>query len=729
MATVESLLVEVRADISGMQKELRRATKSTNKLAKETKKTGKQFQQHFANAARSVAILEGPLGGVAGRLGAVGSALGAVNPMVVAFGVAAAAATATLVGSVKAAEKSERQMFKLEALLKSTGNASGFTAEQIDKMARAIALNTLASKRGIRDAAGILLTFKAVSGDVFERTLQLSQDMAAVMGTDAKNAALQLAKALEDPATGLTALRRSGVSFTQTEKDMITQMFQAGKTAEAQGLILDKLAGQIGGAGAGEAKGMSGAVDTLGQRWDDLMESIGKSGPLAVTTEMVKDLAGAIETLNNWAFPQEQQRFNELLAKRLRIMHDIRKAREQGMSSGVMKVLLKREYEVNAELVKINKDRLTRAEKQAKAETAAKKSQQELAAQQAADVAAQAAEQAGKDFDAMVQASEDAVKKENVAYQAWLTTQENAAQKLRETLNPMEELESSLARLDVLYNAGLISIDAYASATFNALDEMESKVTTVTAAEQSRLDQITDLTKQMEEQLNTQGMNNRELLQYRLELLEVAPAQQQYILGLHDQTEAAKEHAEQVAEMEQMTKEWGDRLLDTLLDGKMGFKDFIRSVLADIARLQAKKALEPLIGGMQTALTGGFFGGPGGGSQGGGGGFLGSIMSGIGSLLSFSGGGDTGNAPRSGGMDGQGGFLAMLHPQEDVYDRARGGGGGGVTIHQSVSVDARGATDPQAVEVAVMRAVPGIVAQSVEAMRSAKTRGQLPEFA
>jgi hypothetical protein len=37
----------------------------------------------------------------------------------------------------------------------------------------------------------------------------------------------------------------------------------------------------------------------------------------------------------------------------------------------------------------------------------------------------------------------------------------------------------------------------------------------------------------------------------------------------------------------------------------------------------------------------------------------------------FAGGGYTGNGPRSGGLDGQGGFIAMLHPQEQVIDLHR----------------------------------------------------------
>jgi hypothetical protein len=39
--------------------------------------------------------------------------------------------------------------------------------------------------------------------------------------------------------------------------------------------------------------------------------------------------------------------------------------------------------------------------------------------------------------------------------------------------------------------------------------------------------------------------------------------------------------------------------------------------------------------------------------------------------LSFAGGGYTGSAPRAGGIDGQGGFPAILHPQETVIDHAR----------------------------------------------------------
>jgi len=44
---------------------------------------------------------------------------------------------------------------------------------------------------------------------------------------------------------------------------------------------------------------------------------------------------------------------------------------------------------------------------------------------------------------------------------------------------------------------------------------------------------------------------------------------------------------------------------------------------------------------------------------------------------SFEGGGYTGNAPRSGGLDGRGGFMAMVHPRETIIDHTRAAAGGG----------------------------------------------------
>jgi hypothetical protein len=70
-----------------------------------------------------------------------------------------------------------------------------------------------------------------------------------------------------------------------------------------------------------------------------------------------------------------------------------------------------------------------------------------------------------------------------------------------------------------------------------------------------------------------------------------------------------------------------------------------------------------------------------------GGGGIGDFFS---NLFSFDGGGSTGSGPRSGGLDGKGGFMAMLHPQETVVDHTKGqSAGGAVVINQTVHIDSR----------------------------------------
>ena len=70
------------------------------------------------------------------------------------------------------------------------------------------------------------------------------------------------------------------------------------------------------------------------------------------------------------------------------------------------------------------------------------------------------------------------------------------------------------------------------------------------------------------------------------------------------------------------------------------------------------------------------------------------VASGLGQVAqikaqSFEGGGFTGSGSRTGGIDGRGGFPAVLHPNESVIDHTKGQGMGGITIVNNI--DAKGA--------------------------------------
>jgi len=64
------------------------------------------------------------------------------------------------------------------------------------------------------------------------------------------------------------------------------------------------------------------------------------------------------------------------------------------------------------------------------------------------------------------------------------------------------------------------------------------------------------------------------------------------------------------------------------------------------------------------------------------------LGSGLGSLFSFDGGGYTGSGTRSGGVDGKGGFYAVVHPDETIIDHTKGqklvsAGGQNVVVNQT----------------------------------------------
>lgn len=240
------------------------------------------------------------MNGMAGRAGLVGRALASLGPAGLAAAAGVGATTVVLSQALRVAQQFEQAALKTRAVLRATGYASGQTADSIRQMSREIALGTLASVQGVEAASQLLLTFRSVSGDTFRRTLELSQDLAATGFGSIEGAAVQLGKALEDPEQGLSALSRVGVSFSNSQKEMIRTLQQSGRQLEAQGLILDAIEQQVGGAGSAEAAGLSGAIDTLGQRWEEFLEvAADRSGILGLTTGTINTLASALDGLNN----------------------------------------------------------------------------------------------------------------------------------------------------------------------------------------------------------------------------------------------------------------------------------------------------------------------------------------------------------------------------------------------------------------------------------------------
>jgi len=124
--------------------------------------------------------------------------------------------------------------------------------------------------------------------------------------------------------------------------------------------------------------------------------------------------------------------------------------------------------------------------------------------------------------------------------------------------------------------------------------------------------------------------------------------------------------------------------LDSIISGSGSAEDAVKSLAKQLALAAAQAALFG-----SGPLSGLFGGGKGGGGAGG---LFGSLLGGAGKLFSFEGGGFTGSGSRTGGLDGKGGYMAMVHPNESVIDHTKASGKAGVSPFAPVyNIDARGA--------------------------------------
>jgi hypothetical protein len=162
-------------------------------------------------------------------------------------------------------------------VIKSTGAAAGLSADQVGNLATKISNYAGIDDEAVQAGENLLLTFTNVKdaagagNDVFSQSTALMADMSTALGTDMSSSAMQLGKALNDPIKGVSALARSGVSFTAQQKDQIKTLVASGDTLGAQKLMLAELKKEFGGAAAAAAT----PAAKLETAWGNFKEQIG----------------------------------------------------------------------------------------------------------------------------------------------------------------------------------------------------------------------------------------------------------------------------------------------------------------------------------------------------------------------------------------------------------------------------------------------------------------------
>ena len=211
--------------------------------------------------------------------------------------------SATIGRLVSAFAEQEDSEKRIDAALASTGNISGLTSEKIQEMTANLEDVGVIGDEVNNKVASLLLTFTNIRGEAFEKTMIAANNMAiSISGTvpnfeQLRGAALQLGKALQDPAGQLGALSRSGFTFTDAQKKMIKEMVKAGNVIEAQNIILEAANTQFGGLTEKVRETTTGAFAALGKALGSLGETFGKILTPS-TTSFINSLTEMIKTLS-----------------------------------------------------------------------------------------------------------------------------------------------------------------------------------------------------------------------------------------------------------------------------------------------------------------------------------------------------------------------------------------------------------------------------------------------
>jgi dsDNA-binding SOS-regulon protein len=259
--------------------------------------------------------------------------------------------------------------------------------------------------------------------------------------------------------------------------------------------------------------------------------------------------------------------------------------------------------------------------------------------------------------------------------------------------------------------------------------ELTKKTDGVTDATESLLGSLTD-------ELTTMKLSGRELAIYNAEKAGAVGANKDQIVSLYAQIEAEtalqkateESRKEQIKSAEATQKAYRKSFDDigngflSAIQGGQDFSDAMRamakSVIDSLIKMLVQKYIvDAAFGAVTSFISNTQFGI--------------NSAAGYGSSLggadpfntaNFAGGGYTGNGSRSGGLDGKGGFAAILHPRETVVDHHQGQslGGDGITINQTINVTT-GVQQTVRAEIATL--MPQIANAAKGAVADARMRG------
>ena len=613
--------------------------------------------------------------------------------------------------------ESENALAQLNATLASTKGAAGLTSAEIVSMAQGLQKVTTFGDDAIIAMESQLLTFTKLGKDVVPRATESILDLATKMGGDLKGAAVQVGKALNDPVQGLAGLSRAGVQFSDDQEHMITALVESGRLAEAQTVILAELETQMGGSAKAARETFGGAVTALQNAFGDLLE--GSGGNLSEAKVAVEGLTTALSD------PRVQQAFGTMVAGVLNLataaanalpdlvaftnwaadslgaafggaaigdmirleaemdsLNEKVKTQQMLHGKGVPEYL---QVQIDATQEKIDKTRELADFESERARAAAYdlefSKQQTTETKSLTTATGELSTAAEKNTAAKLAAKEaskasaDALKAEKAATTELLKAQADTVKQAEASQAFRDQQQVRIGAADPIVGAQQAhakEMDELRTLDANKLIEHQRYLDLKGQAERAHAEQMRIL---QEENFRAQSYGN-ELLMASLDQLQqgATDAFVGILTGASNGREAVQQLASSILnEAVGALVEMGIAQVKSIIMGQAAQTAATATSVAAGAATAA--AWTPAAAAASIASFGGAA------ASG-----LASMASAIPAmigLLSFEGGGFTGTGSRSGGMDGKGGFMAMVHPNETIIDHTKGqsAGGSGVTVN------------------------------------------------
>jgi hypothetical protein len=290
--TADKVVVELEAKFGQYDARVNGARQNFTRSMAAISRSGRSAELATGRSMRglgsAIAVLDGPLGGVASRFRALGTVVQNNGAALGAFAIAVGGLTLATRSWLQNTVRQEAAETSLQNAIRATGRETELSLPALTAYASALQGITTFGDEAIIETQALLTTFTNIGGDVLPRTTRAVLDFAQATGRDLRAAAQIAGVALQDPAEAFTRLQREGIRFSNAQKRTLQEFVRVGDAAKAQDLILKELEKRYKGAAEAARNTFGGALKALGNTIGDQTEVTG--GSLASMTDAVNYL-------------------------------------------------------------------------------------------------------------------------------------------------------------------------------------------------------------------------------------------------------------------------------------------------------------------------------------------------------------------------------------------------------------------------------------------------------